>query len=215
MSSFRIVLADDHTMFREGLKRILTEINDVEIVGEAGSGLDLLKLLNESAADMVILDISMPELRGIEAIHEIRALQPGIKILILTMHDNTEYLHQAITAGSDGYLLKDDAERDLFSAIQRIREGKNYVSPRLSEDVTLDWAKMRRGDLSFSEPEPLTVREREVLKLTVEGKSSKEIGDLLFISPRTVERHRANIMEKLNIKKTVDLIKYALQKGYL
>ena len=215
MSSFRIVLADDHTMFREGLKRILTEINDVEIVGEAGSGLDLLKLLNESAADMVILDISMPELRGIEAIHEIRALQPGIKILILTMHDNTEYLHQAITAGSDGYLLKDDAERDLFSAIQRIREGKNYVSPRLSEDVTLDWAKMRRGDLSSSEPEPLTVREREVLKLIVEGKSSKEIGDLLFISPRTVERHRANIMEKLNIKKTVDLVKYAFQKGYL
>ena len=215
MSFYRIVLADDHTMFREGLKRILTEINDIEIVGEAGCGLELLKLLNELTADMVILDISMPGLRGIEAIHEIKAIRPGVKILILTMHDNKEYLHQAITAGSDGYLLKDDAERELFSAIQRIREGKNYISPRLSEEVTGDWAKMRRGDLSSSELDPLTVREREVLKLIVEGKSSKEIGDLLFISARTVERHRANIMEKLNAKKTVDLVKYALQKGYI
>jgi DNA-binding NarL/FixJ family response regulator len=157
----------------------------------------------------------MPKLRGIEAVHEIRAIRPSVKILILTMHDSREYLHQSITAGADGFLLKDDADKELFSAIQRIREGKNYISPRFSEDVTVDWARIRRGDLSSTESEPLTIREREVVKLIAEGKSSKEIGDLLFISGRTVERHRANIMEKLSLKKTVDLVKYAIQKGYI
>jgi DNA-binding NarL/FixJ family response regulator len=191
------------------------ERGDIEVIGEVGCGLELLKLLNRITPDMVILDISMPNLRGIEAIHEIRAIQPNVKILILTMHDNKEYLHKAITAGTDGYLLKDDANKDLFSAIERIRDGKNYISPRLSEELTTDWAKIRQGDIAPSETEPLTLREREVLKLIAEGKSSKEIADLLFISPRTAERHRANIMEKLNLKKTADLVKYAIQKGYL
>jgi DNA-binding NarL/FixJ family response regulator len=215
MNPYRVILADDHTMFREGLKRILMEMSDVEVIGEAGCGLELLKILNELTPDMVVLDISMPSLRGIEAIHEIKAIRPDVKILILTMHDNTEYLHQAIVAGADGYLVKDDANKELFSAIERIRGGKNYVSPRFSEGLTEEWAKIRRGDISPSGPEPLTLREREVLKLIAEGKSSKEIGDLLFISGRTVERHRANIMEKLNLKKTADLVKYAIQKGYL
>jgi DNA-binding NarL/FixJ family response regulator len=132
------------------------------------------------------------------------------------MHKEIEYFHQAISAGADGYLLKEDADSELFSAIEKIRRGKIYVSPVLSDELTDEWAQMRRGDYRhFSERKRLTVREREVLKLIAESKSSKEIADLLFISPRTVERHRANLMEKLDLKKTTDLVKYAIQKGYL
>ena len=216
MGSYPIVLADDHVMFRQGLKRILEERSDLEVVGEVDCGLELLKLLEKLVPDLVILDISMPNLRGLEAIHEIKMKHPRVKILVLTMHKDKEYLHQAITAGAEGYLLKEDADSELFSAIDRVRQGRLYVSPNLSEGLTDDWVKLSRGDHGPSfEPERLTIREREVLKLIAEGKSSKEIGELLFISVRTVERHRANIMEKLNLKKTADLVKYAIQKGYV
>jgi DNA-binding NarL/FixJ family response regulator len=160
---------------------------------------------------MVILDISMPNLRGIEAIKEIKTVCPDAKILMLTMHNDKEYLYQAIAAGADGYFLKKDAHTELFSAIERVRRGKVYVSPSLSEDMAEDWEKIRQGFRKSI----LTTREIEVLKLIAEGKSNKEIGDLLFISMHTVERHRANIMEKLNFKKTADLVKYAIQKGYI
>jgi len=216
VGSYHIVLVDDHPMFREGLKRILGQRSDLEVVGEADSGLELIKLLEKSTPDLTILDISMPNLRGIEAISEIKMNHPTVKILILTMHKDQEYLEQAITAGAEGYLLKEDTDAELFSAIDRIRQGRIYVSPNLSEKLTDDWVKKNRGDQGISfEPERLTIREREVLKLIAEGKSGKEIGDLLFISARTVERHRANIMQKLSVKKTADLVRYAIQKGYL
>ena len=216
MGPYCIVLADDHVMIRQGLKKILSEIAALEVIGEAGNGLELLNLLNRLTPHLVILDISMPNLRGIEAIREIKGIHPDTKVLILTMHKDKEYLHQAISAGAEGYLLKEDADMELFSAIEKIRQGKIYVSPNLSEDLTDDWAQIRRGDRKPSSGlEQLTVREREVLKLIAEGKSSREIADLLFISARTVERHRANMMEKLNMKKTADLVKYAIQKGYL
>lgn len=216
MGSYLIVIADDHVMFRHGLKRILKERSDLEVVGEVGSGLELLKLLEKLIPDLVILDISMPDLRGLEAIHEIKMSYPKVRILVLTMHRDKEYLHQAITAGAEGYLLKEDADSELFLAIDKIRQGRIYVSPNLSEGLTDDWIKIVRGDQESSfEDERLTFREREVLKLIAEGKSSKEIGNLLFISARTAERHRANIMEKLNLKKTADLVKYAIQKGYV
>ena len=216
MGSYPIVLADDHVMFRQGLKRILEERSDLEVVGEVDCGLELLKLLEKLVPDLVILDISMPNLRGLEAIHEIKMDYPKLKILVLTMHKDQEYLYQAITAGAEGYLLKEDADSELFSAIDRVRQGKIYVSPNLSEGLTDNWIKISRGDQgpSFG-PERLTIREREVLKLIAEGKTGKEIGDLLFISARTAERHRANIMEKLNMKKIADLVKYAIQKGYV
>ena len=216
MGSYHIVLADDHAMFRQGLKRILEERSDLEVVGEVDCGLELLKLLEKLVPDLVILDISMPNLRGLEAIHEIKMDYPKLKILVLTMHKDQEYLYQAITAGAEGYLLKEDADSELFSAIDRVRQGKIYVSPNLSEGLTDNWIKISRGDQgpSFG-PERLTIREREVLKLIAEGKTGKEIGDLLFISARTAERHRANIMEKLNMKKIADLVKYAIQKGYV
>ncbi len=216
MGSYHMVLVDDHVMFRQGLKRILEERSDLEVVGEVDCGLELLKLLEKLVPDLAILDISMPNLRGLEAIHEIKTAHPDVKILVLTMHKDNAYFHQAVTAGAEGYLLKEDADSELFSAIDRVRQGKIYVSPKLSEGLEEDWVKITRGDHRPSnELERLTVREREVLKLIAEGKSSKEIGDLLFISARTVERHRANIMEKLSLKKTANLVKYAIQKGYI
>ena len=203
-------------MFRQGLKRILEERSGFEVVGEVDCGLELLNFLEKLVPDLIILDISMPNLRGLEAIHEIKVNHPNVKILVLTMHKDKEYLHQAVTAGAEGYLLKEDADSELFSAIDRVRQGRIYVSPKLTEGLTTDWIKMTRGDDKPSfEPVRLTTREREVLKLIAEGKSSKEIGDLLFISVRTVEHHRANIMEKLNLKNTADLVKYAVQKGYV
>ncbi len=216
MSAYRVVLADDHVLFREGLKRILSELPDLEIVGEAGDGLELLKLLSEVIPRMVVLDISMPNLRGIEAIREIKTSHPDMKTLIVTMHRDREYLHQAISAGADGYLLKEDADTALSTAIETIRRGKTYISPLLSEDLTDDWARTYQGKIKLPhEPDNLTTREREVLKLIAEGNSSKEIGALLYISHRTVERHRANILDKLNLKKAADLVKYAIQKGYV
>jgi DNA-binding NarL/FixJ family response regulator len=216
MGRYRIILADDHLLLRAGLKRILGEMAGLEVVGEAGNGLELLHLLNKITAHMIILDISMPNMRGIEAIHEIKTIRPDLKILILTMHKDKEYLHQAVSAGANGYLLKEDADIELFSAIETVRNGKIYVSPKFSDDLFDEWARIRRGDSNhISEPDQLTTREKEILKLIAEGKSSKEIADLLFISVRTVEHHRANLMNKLNLKKTASLVQYAIQKGYV
>lgn len=216
MEPFRIVLADDHILVRQGLKRILGEMTDLEVIGEAGDGLALLKLLEKITPQMILLDISMPNLRGIEAIREIKALHPEAKILILTMHKDKEYLYQAISAGANGYLLKEDADTELSTAIETIRRGKVYISPLLSGDLADDWAQTYRGKSKLPyEPDNLTTREREVLKMIAEGKSNKEIADLLFISVRTIERHRANLMDKLSLTKTADLVRYAIQKGYL
>ena len=216
MSSYRIVLADDHVLLRQGLKRIIDEMAGMEVIGEAGDGLELLSLLKKRTPHMVVLDISMPNLRGLEAIHEIKNAHPEVKILVLTMHKDKEYIHQAVSAGADGYLLKEDADNELFSAIEKIRMGKMYLSPILSEDLVGEWAEIRRGvRVPSLEFEPLTTREREVIKLIAEGKSSKEIAELLFISARTVERHRANLMSKLKLKNTADMVKYAIQKKYV
>ena len=204
METFRIVIVDDHTLVRQGLRRIIGEMADLEVIGEAGDGLELLKLLEKITPHMILLDISMPNLRGNEAIREIKALHPEVKILILSMHKEKEYLYQAISAGANGYFLKEDADTELFTAIGTIRRGKIYISPLLSGDVADDWAQTYRGKSKLPyEPDNLTTREREVLKMIAEGKSSKTIADLLFISVRTVERHRAN------------LVKYAIHKGYL
>jgi len=214
-SPYRILLADDHVMFRQGMKRILEGVADLEVVGEVGDGLKLLERLKKSPPDMVILDISMPNLRGIEATKEIKTAYSEVKVLILTMHKDKEYLYHAISAGADGYLLKEDADTELFSAIETIRRGGNYISPLLSVELANDLAQTFHGT-GFKPPfEPLTTREREVLKLIAEGKSNKEAASLLFISVRTVQHHRANIMRKLNIRKTADLVRYAIRKGYV
>jgi DNA-binding NarL/FixJ family response regulator len=212
VAPYRVVLADDHVLFRQGLKGILERTADLEVVGEACDGLELLKLLDlcKLAPDLIILDISMPNLRGIEVIPEIRMICPAVKVLIVTMHKDKEYLYQALAAGAEGYFLKKDADAELFVAIEKIRKGGIYVSPYLSELIG-DWEQIQQGFRKSI----LTTREREILKLIAEGKSNKEIGDLLSISVHTAERHRANIMSKLNLKKTADLVKYAIEKGYI
>jgi DNA-binding NarL/FixJ family response regulator len=216
MAPYRIMLADDHVLVRQGLRRILEGRADLEVVGEANDGLELLNLLNQLTPHMVILDIFMPNLRGIEAIHEIKKIDPDVKVLILTMHKDKEYLYLALSAGAKGYLLKEDADKELFSAIEKVREGKTYISPYFSEEVVDDLVQVGRGDAkSIFEIDPLTPREREVLKLIAEGKSSKEIANLLFISVFTVNNHRASIMQKLDLNKATDLVKYAIRKGYI
>ena len=214
MLPYRIVLADDHVMFRQGISRIIQETEGLEVVGEANDGLELLELLKRHEPDMVLLDISMPHIRGIEATREIRSLYPDIKVLILTMHKRKEYLYDAIAAGAQGYLLKEDSDVELFSAVKTIRKGGFYVTRLLAGEMAEDISHMYQGNGEFPS-EPLTTREREITKLIAEGKSNKEIADLLFISIRTVENHRASIMRKLNLSKTADMVRYAIEKGYI
>ena len=163
---------------------------------------------------MVILDISMPNLRGLEATREIKRLFPNIKVLILTMYRDKEYVYDAISAGAEGYLLKEDPDTELFIAVEKIRQGGRYISPILSGELTHELINIRHERQTTSSYESLTLREKEVLKLIAEGKSHKDIADLLFISVRTVDHHRANIMKKLNIKDTANLTKYAIREGY-
>ena len=216
MASYSIVLADDHVLVRQGLKRLLEGTDDLEVVGEANDGLDLLRLLKQVTPQMVILDICMPNLRGIEAITEIKTTHPEVKILILTMHRDKEYLYLALSAGAKGYLLKEDAPKEFFSAIAEVRQGKTYISPYFADEIVNDMVQITKGNVKVVfETDLLTSREREVLKLIAEGKSSKEIAGLLFISVFTVNNHRASVMEKLNLKKATDLVKYAIRKGYI
>jgi DNA-binding NarL/FixJ family response regulator len=155
----------------------------------------------------------MPNIRGIEATREIKSLYPDVKVLILTMHRKKEYLYHAISAGAQGYLLKEDSDVELFSAVKTIRNGGFYVTRLLAGELAEDISHMYKGNAELPS-QPLTTREREVLKLIAEGKSNKEIANLLFISARTAENHRANIMRKLNLSKTADIVKYAILKGY-
>ena len=173
----------------------------------------MLELLKKTKPDMVILDISMPKLRGLEAAHEIKSVDPDVKILILTMHRNKEYLLQALSVKADGYLLKEDTDAQLIAAIESIRGGKIFLSPLMSDDLSQDLlGLMENTDRSLDKT--LSTREKEVLTLLAEGKSSREIADLLYISLRTVEHHRASINKKLKVKNIVDLVKYAIRKGY-
>ena len=214
MNHYKIVLADDHVLVRQGLKVLLEQAKDLEVIGEARDGLELLELLKRVSPDMVILDIAMPNLRGIEATKEIKTSYPKLKVLMLTMHKDMEFLEQALSAGVDGYLVKEDASKELFCSIETIRCGANYISTILTfESQGLLFKKYREKGAKLP-IETLTTREREILKLVAEGKTSKEIARLLFISPRTVEKHRYNIMQKLQLQKSIDLAKYALSKGY-
>ena len=214
MGKYRIVLADDHAMIRRGIKKIIEESARYVVVGEAGDGLALLDLLKKECPDMILLDISMPKLRGLEAIAEARRVCPEVKVVILTMHKTMEYVYHAIAAGADSYLLKEDSDRELLAAIEEVRHGSLYISSFLSSEFTQDIVHSCRRSGKLPD-QSVTTRERQVLKLVGEGKTSKEIAELLFISIRTVEHHRANFMKKLGLKTTADVIKYAIDKGYV
>ena len=214
MRPYLVILADDHMMFRDGVRRIIEETSDIKVIGEVKDGFELLKFLKKSPPDMIILDISMPNLRGIEATREIKKNHPLVKVLILTMHKDKEYLYHALAAGADGYILKEDTDNELLAAIKSIRKGDVYISPLLSSQMSQLITQSSRSSEAEPLAESLTTREREVLKLIAEAKSSKEIADLLCVSVRTVQHHRSNIMKKLNVKKSTDLVKYAIRKGY-
>ncbi len=212
MEVHRIVIADDHVMFRQGMKALIDEKPDLEVVGEANDGFELLKLLDKLNPDMVILDVSMPGLRGIEITREIKKKYPRLIILILTMHKNKEYLYHALSAGARGYLLKEDSDLELFTAIDTVRQGGVFVTRLMAGEVAEDLSHVVQGKMPLHS-DLLTDRETQVLKLLAEGKSNREIADLLHISPRTVGNHRDNIKSKLNITSTAELVKYAIQKG--
>ncbi len=214
MKPYLLVLADDHVLVRQGIKTLIEKAADLKVIGEASDGLELLGLLKELSPNMVILDVTMPNLRGIEAAKEIKKLYPEIKILILSMHKDKDFLDQALSSGVDGYLVKEDAAKELFSAIERIRRGGTYVSSIISQEIQDLLFQNYGWKRSASSSDILTDRERQILKLIAEGKSSKEIAGLISISIRTVEKHRSNTMKKLHIKKSIDLVKYALSKGY-
>jgi len=212
MQPYRVILADDHILFRQGMKRIIDEIPESRVVGEAGDGQEAIELVKRLVPDLAILDISIPKLSGIEVCREIRRLFPNVKILMLTMHKDREYLYQAISAGAQGYLLKEDSDEELFAAIGTIRRGAIYVTKALAGAVSTDISALfRGGDRKL--PKSLTAREREVLKFISEGKSNSEVAEVLRISVRTVETHRANIMNKLDLKNTAELVRYAIQNG--
>lgn len=213
MKRYKIVLADDHALLRDGIKKIITETNELEVIGEASDGLMLLKILKRISPDMVILDVAMPKLRGIEAAQEIHKQFPLVAILFLSMHKSREYLQKALASGARGYVVKEDSGSELIHAIQTIRRGGSYVSPMMMKELSDD----PLGLFSSTGPageDPLTTRERQILQLIADGKTSREIADLLFISIHTVSNHRKNIRRKLSIRKNADLVKYALKHGY-
>jgi DNA-binding NarL/FixJ family response regulator len=207
VNPYSIVLTDDHVLFRQGVKKIIEEVAGLQVVGEANDGLELLELLKKVSPDLVILDISMPNLRGLEAAREIKTLYPQVKILLLTMHKKKDFLQEGVEADVDGFLVKEDADTELLQAVEAIRRGQKFFSPLLSGKLADLVRDSGRGD-------PLTRREKEIVKLLAEGKSSKEIAQLLYISVYTVRRHRDNIMKKLEFKGLADLVRYALEQGY-
>jgi DNA-binding NarL/FixJ family response regulator len=216
MAGYRIFLADDHALFREGLKLVLAQRPDFVVTGEAQDGFELLNLLKrEDPPDLVILDISMPKLRGIEAIREIKDINQKIKILVLTMHRDEHLLSEAFIAGADGYLLKENVATELFGAIDSVLRGDAHISSLMDQELKGAWIGLFRQQKVTLSQDRLSVREREVLKLVAEGVPNKEIADNLHISVRTVDHHRARIMEKLGLKSVAELIRYALLKGFI
>jgi DNA-binding NarL/FixJ family response regulator len=212
-SSYRILLADDHAIFRQGMKRLIEEVPALAVVGEARDGRELLNRLQTDPPDLVILDISMPGISGIALIRQIQRRHPGIKVLILTMHRSVEYLIAALEAGAHGYILKEDSDIELFGAIKAVQSDKKYVTGNLAGQLT---ETLMVGDSSRRTPfQTLTQRERQVLKHIAEGKRNREIAEALKISVRTVENHRAKVMRKLKLGKTADLVKYAIQQGLI
>ena len=215
MRPLRIFLGDDHTLVRNGLRKILQERPDWEVVGEAGNGRDAVREALALAPDVAILDITMPQLNGIEATAQIVRRLPDVRILILSMHANEAYIIQALKAGAKGYLLKDSADKELIQAVSAIASGKSYFSPAVSKVMLDDYVRHLSQKGIADRYESLSEREREVLQLIAEGHSNKEIAAILHVSPATIETHRAHIMQKLDVHNTAELVLYAVRRGLI
>ncbi|MBI2987746.1 MAG: response regulator transcription factor [Deltaproteobacteria bacterium] len=209
----KVLIADDHTLFREGIKALLSAYEDIEVVGEAADGRQAIEKVKERSPDVVLMDIAMPGLGGLEATLELRSLYPKVKILILTQYDNREYLYRFLKAGVAGYVLKQAAGTELVAAIRSVHRGGTFLHPGVAPAVVEGYlggiAPREQEDLY----ETLTDREKQVLKLVAEGKTNKEVAEILDISVKTAMGHRANLMDKLGIHNRAELIKFAIQRG--
>jgi DNA-binding NarL/FixJ family response regulator len=210
---YRIVIAEDHTILREGLRALLSSSPDFDIVGEAEDGREAIRCVEKLKPNLVLTDLSMPRMNGMDAIREIRRRAPETKILVLTVHKTEEYILATLKAGADGYLLKDSTHAELLAAVRHVLSGKHYLSPGISDKVLDGYLEGRKTLKTRTSWETLTAREREILKLIAEGYKNKEIADDLCISVKTVEKHRANLMEKLNLHNVQALTTFAIEKG--
>ena len=208
----RILLADDHAVVRHGLRMVLDAQPDMEVVAQVGDGAEAVKRGLEEDVDLAVIDITMPRMTGLQAARELHRRRPKLRILMLSMHENERYLYEALKAGASGYVLKTVADRDLVAAIRSAMRGEQFLYPGAMTPLIEDFLNRARQNLPLRE-DPLTPREQEVVKLVAEGYSSKEIADALVISEKTVERHRANILEKLGMRDRVELTRYAIRQG--
>ncbi|MEU3842053.1 response regulator transcription factor [Streptomyces sp. NPDC028635] len=208
----RVLLADDHTLVRRGVRLILESEPDLTVVAEAGDGAEAVELARAREVDLAVLDIAMPRMTGLQAARELSGRLPGLRLLILTMYDNEQYFYEALKAGASGYVLKSVADRDLVEACRAAMRDEPFIYPGAERALVRSYLdRLHRGD---GLPErAVTEREEEILKLVAEGHTSKEIGDLLFISVKTVERHRANILQKLGLRDRLELTRYAIRAG--
>jgi DNA-binding NarL/FixJ family response regulator len=211
----RIILADDHAVIRRGLRLVLEQQVDFQVVGEASDGRAAVALAETAKPDIAVLDITMPNLNGIEAARQIGAKQIGVATIVLSMHADESFVLRALKAGARGYLLKDSAEGDLINAVRLVSEGKSFFSPMVSRMLVEDYVRQLQDKDIDDSYELLTSREREVLQLIAEGKSNKEIANMLNLSPYTAETHRSNILHKLNLHSVPELILYAVRKGVI
>ena len=216
MGRVRILLADDHTVVRQGLRKLLEERTDWEVIAEAGDGREAVRLAEQHRPDVAILDVAMPLLNGIEATRQITKRVPGTHVLVLSMHADEAYVTQILQAGASGYLLKDSADVDLIQAVAAVAQGKSFFSPAIARLMLDDYVKQRSGEPGVVDRyETLSDREREVFQLIAEGKTNKDIAALLFISPSTVETHRARILEKLDVHSAAEIVLYAVRRGVI
>ena len=211
--TIKVFLADDHAVVRDGMQALLEGENDITVVGMASNGRDAVRQVQKFDPDVVVMDIAMPELNGIEATAWICEACPSIGVIILSMHDTSEHIFQALKAGAKGYLIKESAGKEVITAVRTVHSGRRYLSQKIEEKVIENYIDYRKTASDRSPLEKLSSREREILQLVVEGKSSAKIAESLFISPKTVETYRSRLMVKLGIKDIPGLVKFAIQHG--
>ena len=210
---YRIAIAEDHTILREGLRALLISEPDFKVVCEAGDGRDAIQCIDEHQPDLILMDLSMPRMNGLEAIKEIKKRSRTTMVMALTVHKSEEYILATLQAGADGYVLKDTTHAELVSAIRHVLSGKRYLSPGVSDKVIEGYLEEKKSVKTTTAWDTLTKREREILKLIAEGYKNKEIADYLCVSLKTVEKHRTNLMKKLDIHNVATLTAFAMEKG--